>query len=152
MICVVGRAIWNVWILLSNFGIRLHMFCFCGYIQLVRGDRGTLGHLSHICLLWFRKTCLYVWMVMLIISLYIGKNNCFQKWAICNSLLCDAFINLFFKCPIVPRLWGTMGQWPGYIGTIWQLFTAWPFQCQYYFSWRSHCYITFGNGMTLIRK
>ena len=61
-------------------------------------------------------------MVMLIISLYIGKNNCFQKWAICNSLLCDAFINLFFKCPIVPRLWGTMGQWPWYIGTIWQLF------------------------------
>ena len=49
-------------------------------------------------------------MVMLIISLYIGKNNCFQKWAICNSLLCDAFINLFFKCPIVPRLWGTLGQ------------------------------------------
>ena len=60
-------------------------------------------------------------MLMLIISLYIGKNNCFQKWAICNSSLCDAFINLFFKCPIVPRLWGTMGQWPGYIGTIWQI-------------------------------
>ena len=57
-------------------------------------------------------------MVMIIISLYIAKKACFQKLAICNSLLCDAVINLFFICPIVPRLWGTMGQWPGYIGTI----------------------------------
>ena len=54
-------------------------------------------------------------MVMLIISLYIGKSNCFQKWAICNSLLCDAFINLFVPlCPDCGALWdsgrGTLGQ------------------------------------------
>ena len=49
-------------------------------------------------------------MVMLIISLYIGKKDCFQKCAVCNSLFCDPFTSLFLKCPIAPLLWGTMGQ------------------------------------------